>query len=209
MKPGIWFLTRLFNYKPGSATWSPRNATVWSEGKTVDMEEVILTSTEKSISQEPVSLCFVSQCPSPPAKAALSASQGGCLQACQQPAAQSLSSPLQLSSQSTTCACSDVRKQRQRRSNSSHLLCSLLWQQGHSEAQGHGDEPEPVPTYGQEASDKCIPPHPVFTAWPLCHPQMIKWSMGPLWTKARSSQLSPGSLNQHDWISQRQAGRQQ
>lgn len=60
----------------------------------MDMEEVILTSTEKSISQEPVSLCFVSQCPSPPAKAAPSASQGGCLQACQQPAAQSLSSPL-------------------------------------------------------------------------------------------------------------------
>lgn len=76
MKPGIWFLTRLFNYKPGSATWSPRNATIWSGGKTVDMEEVLLTSTEKSVSQEPVSLCIVSQFPSLPAKAAPSASQG-------------------------------------------------------------------------------------------------------------------------------------
>lgn len=60
----------------------------------MDMEEVILTSTEKSVSQEQVSLCFVSQCPSPPAKTAPSASQGGCLQACLKPAAQGLPSTL-------------------------------------------------------------------------------------------------------------------
>lgn len=42
------------------------------------------------------------------------------------------------------------------------------------------------------------------TAPALFHLQMIKWSTGQLWTGGRNSQLSPGFLNQPDWISQRQ-----
>lgn len=43
------------------------------------------------------------------------------------------------------------------------------------------------------------------TAQALFHLQMIKWSTGQLRTKGRNSRLSPGFLNQHDWISQRKA----
>ena len=44
------------------------------------------------------------------------------------------------------------------------------------------------------------------TALALFHLQMIKWSTWQLWTGGRNSQLSPGFLNQRDWISQRQRG---
>lgn len=43
------------------------------------------------------------------------------------------------------------------------------------------------------------------TAQALFHLQMIKWSTGQLWTEGRSSRLSPGFLDQPDWISQRKA----
>lgn len=43
------------------------------------------------------------------------------------------------------------------------------------------------------------------TAQALFHLQMIKWSTGQLGTEGRNSWLSPGFLNQHDWISQRKA----
>lgn len=57
---------------------------------------------------------------------------------------------------------------------------------------------------GKESISACLPFRDS-TARALFHPQMIKWSTEQLQTKGRNSQLSPGFLNQHDWISQRKA----
>lgn len=208
MKLGTWFLTRLFICATSPSTWSPRNATTRSRDRATGMKNDILKLTEKGVLQKSVnsrSSVLISSCQDG-IKRLLSRRVFQC------PPAFSGRKTFILCSKPTpkTLACTDftVMKSRQAgrpaQRQQEEPVCSQLLALT-AGLLGGGGMSSQLCSLGRKRLISARLPFRDSTAQALFHLQMIKWSTGQLQTEGRSSRLSPGFLNQHDWISQRKA----
>lgn len=213
MKLGIWFLTRLFICETGPSTWSPRNTAIWSADRAGGMKNDILKLSEKCVLREPLNPRFSYlnlQCLSLLVKTASSSScPGGCLGAHLPSRAErpSFSAP-NPAPEKLACAAFTVMKPRRAgrpaQWQQEEPVCSQLLALTAGPLRGIGMSSR-LRSVGRKRLISARLPFRDSTAQALFHLQMIKWSTGQLGTEGRNSWLSPGFLNQHDWISQRKA----